>query len=160
MTLHHNEKMASEAAVGCTGVPSQPSTFRRNAVLHKPVLKCLPEMSGAPWSSDLSKATFGLLLNPSFDGGFQVLLADLIWICSLTAKWTNPKRLPKNQSSTKTSENEPNWTSSPIPSQGNINYAFTPLFGMDSNFSLSSDHNSLYFNTAINNDFEVEFKIF
>lgn len=60
----------------------------------------------------------------------------------------------------KTSDNEPDWASCPIPSQGSINYTFTPLFGINSNFSLSSDHNSLYFNTAINNQFEVGLKIF
>lgn len=120
------------------------------------VLKCFVK--------SLSDGTFSLkiciLFTSGFDRGFQVSLADLnLKICS-PAGISIQRAFLKNQSLRELAWNELNWTSSPIPSQGSINYTFNPVFGIDSNFSFSSVHNSLYFNTAINNQFEVDFKIF
>lgn len=91
---------------------------------------------------------------------FQVSLADLnLEIFSLPAI-SIQRAFLKKQSLRELGWNELNWTNSPIPSQGSMNYAFNPLFGIDSNFSFSSVHNSLYFNAAINNQLEVDLKIF
>lgn len=163
ITLHHNEKAASEAAAGCTGGPISPT--------HLPQKHCFTQASSQVYAEDAWGAMVltSLYSHPEMavlDSYLSLALMEVfkfplqIWTSGFVHLQLHLKRLPKNQSSTKTSENEPNGTSSPIPSQGSINCAFTPLFGTDSNFSLSSDHNSLYFNTAINNHFEVDFKIF
>lgn len=139
-------------------LPCRPSTFCRNTALHKSVLKGMPGCHGP---HVLCKVTL------RWHFGTQNMHPIYPWLwwklpsspCRFEP-WDLFTYIYIQKGFLKTSENEPDWTSCPISSQGSINYTFTPLFGINSNFSLSSDHNSLYFNTAINNQFEVDFKIF